>query len=222
MIRKNGSFNLYLLRHAEAFKNLAKVHGGGDQRLTPTGENQARALGHLLQDLIADDGSLKVIHQPEGRSKSTAQHIGSIAVGQIMEIDDLVGVKLGVAGGLSEEELEKQYPEVAVALADWRNKKGNLNARPHVPGSEHMEEFAERILRGVLSSIELCEPSESLAIVGTTSTLNMMNHLLTNDGDYVRSSYDFIEYPLASFATWRISPERPLQIAPTVQVGEFA
>ena len=219
MIRKDTPLKLYLLRHAEAYKNLAKVHGGGDQRLTPNGENQARMLGHKLLELLGENESLKIIHQPEGRSISTAQRVGSIVAQQIIEVDDLVGVKLGIAGGLSEHELAKQYPEVAAALADWRSNKGNLEARPHVPGSEHMEEFAERILRGVTSSIAACTPGESLAIVGTTSTLNMMNHLMINDGEYVRADYDFIEFPLASFATWQISNERPQQITPITQGG---
>ena len=48
MIRKPNPLDVYLLRHAEAYKNLAKVHGGGDQRLTPTGERQAQTLGGYL------------------------------------------------------------------------------------------------------------------------------------------------------------------------------
>jgi broad specificity phosphatase PhoE len=214
MIRKASLLDLYLLRHAEAYKNLAKVHGGGDQRLTPTGENQARTLGHFLLRTRGGAEGLRIVHQPEGRSEATAQHIGGVVSKAIVEVPDLVGVRLGVAGGLSEKELEERHPEVATALAAWRANKGDLSQRPRVSGSEPMEEFAERIRRGLVSSIEACDPGDSLAIVGTTSTLNMMNHLLANDGEFVRPRYDFIEFPLGSLTTWRISLETPAQITP--------
>ena len=213
MIRKAEPLNIHLLRHAEAYKNLAKVHGGGDQRLTPTGESQARALGgHLLR--MGGVERLQIVHQPEGRSEATARHIGMVTTRSVVEVPDLVGVRLGVAGGLSEKELAERYPEVSAALIAWRTNKGDLGSRPRVPGSEPMEEFAYRIRRGLTSSIEACGRDSSLAIVGTTSTLNMMNHLLVNDGEFERPNYDFIEFPLGSLATWRVSNEAPQQIMP--------
>lgn len=214
MIRKATPLDVHLLRHAEAYKNLAKVHGGGDQRLTPTGENQAKTLGSYMLRLHGGAERLRIAHQPEGRSEATARHIGGIASTAIVKVPDLVGVRLGVAGGLSEKELAERYPEVAAALVAWRTNKGDLSKRPRVPGSEPMEEFAERIRRGLASSIESCESDDALAVVGTTSTLNMMNHLLVNDGNFDRASYDFIEFPLGSLATWRVSNEPPQQTMP--------
>lgn len=214
MIRKANPLDVYLLRHAEAYKNLAKVHGGGDQRLTPTGERQARTLGGYLLRLRGGAEGIQIIHQPEGRSAATARHIGLVAARSTVEVPDLVGVRLGVAGGLSEKELAERYPEVAAALTAWRTNKGDLSARPRVPGSEPMEEFAERIRRGFVSSIEACEPDQALAVVGTTSTLNMMNHLLVHDGEFDRASYEFIEFPLGALAAWRVSTEPPVQTMP--------
>jgi len=193
---------------------LAKVHGGGDQRLTPNGEQQARSVGSCLLRMRGGAEGLRIVHQPEGRSEATARHVGIVAARAILEVSDLVGVRLGVAGGLSEEELAARYPEVAASLIAWRTNKGDLGSRPRVPGSEPMEEFAERIHRGLVSSIEACGPDSSLAVVGTTSTLNMMNHLLINDGGFDRSSYDFIEFPLGSLAAWRISEGKPVQTMP--------
>lgn len=216
MIRRADNLDVYLLRHAEAYKNLAKVHGGGDQRLTPTGERQARTLGGLLLRLRGGAEGLQIVHQPEGRSEATAKHVGAVASRAVVENTDLIGVRLGVAGGLSEEELAIRYPEVAASLIAWRTNKGDLGSRPRVPGSEPMEEFADRIRRGLVSSIEACEPADSLAVVGTTSTLNMMNHLLVNDGEFDRPNYDFIEFPLGSLAAWRISDEAPVQTMPII------
>lgn len=157
---------------------------------------------------------LRIVHQPEGRSEATARHVGDVATRAIVEEPELVGVRLGVAGGLSEKELAERYPEVAAALVAWRTNRGDLGKRPRVPGSEPMDEFAERIRRGLVSHIETCEPNDSLAVVGTTSTLNMMNHLLVNDGEFDRATYNFIEFPLGSLATWQVSDELPRQIMP--------
>lgn len=214
MIRRTRSVDVYLLRHAEAYKNLARVHGGGDQRLTPAGENQAITLGNYLLRLHGGVERLQIVHQPEGRSVATARHIGLVTARGVVEVSDLVGVRLGVAGGLSEKELAQRYPEVAAALAGWRTNKRGLGARPRVPGSEPMEEFSERIRRGLVSSIEACESNQILAVVGTTSTLNMMNHLLVHDGEFERVSYDFIEFPLGALAAWRIASVPPVQILP--------
>ena len=211
-IRTAYPVNLYLLRHTEAYKNLHDVHGGGDQRLTPVGRYQAKTLGSYLLDVCTE--SLQIVHQPEGRSKVTAQRIGMIASRSIIEMPELVGVGLGVVSGLSQKELEAKHPEVAAAISAWRANKGSLSQRPRVPGSEHMEDFANRIHCGLSKSVELCGPSDSLAIVGTTSTLNMMNHLLINDGKFIRPLYDFVEFPLGSLTTWQLSLEPPRQIMP--------
>jgi len=213
MLRRTPELDLYLVRHAEAYKNLLGVHGGGDQRLTPRGEVQAQMLGeYFLSHTLSNPNSLQIVHQPEGRSKATAQHIGRAASKATVECSELNGVGLGLAGGLSKEELARQYPEVAQALAAWRNNTGSLHSRPKVPGSEPMDQFAERIHQGLLSSID--SAADSLAIIGTTSTLNMINHLLTNDGSFCRSRYNFIHFPLGGITTWQISSEAPIQTTP--------
>lgn len=208
MIRRSDIVGVGLLRHAEAYKNLAGVSGGGDQRLTPAGERQAQALGGYLLRLHGSSEGLYIVHQPEERSEQTARHIGAISVRPLVECPDLLGVGLGVAAGLTEKELFERFPDFAAAMAAWR-AKGGLSGRPKVLGSEPMEEFAERIRRGLVSSIEACEPGGLLAIVGTTSTLNMMNHLLAHDGQFERGSYEFVSFPLGSLSVWRISGEAP-------------
>ena len=221
MIRKEHLTTVYLARHTEAYKNLAKVHGGGDQRLTPRGVSQAEILGSTLAaNSTESEQDLAIIHQPEGRSKATAQVIGAVASKPLIEVPALAGVSLGIVEGLSEPELAERYPEVASALATWRTSDGSLDARPPVPGSERMEEFADRVHTGLVASIDGCGPHTSLAVVGTTSTLNMLNHLLINDGSFVRPSYDFIHFPLGSYATWEVSSAPPKNTLPiTICVG---
>ena len=214
IMRTTSSADLILIRHAEAFKNLARVHGGGDQRLTPSGENQAKRLGQYILSINEQGADLNIIHQPEGRCKSTAEIIGHVASCTLVEALSLRGVGLGATEGLSEVQLEKQYPDVATALTKWRQNKGGLGMRPKVPGSERMEDFAVRIMNGLTDLFNTSEEGKSLAIVGTTSTLNMVNHLLINDGNFSRSNYDFIEFPLGSFTKWQTSVAVPKNTIP--------
>lgn len=219
MIRTKQHFILHLVRHAEAYKNLAKRHGGGDQRLTPKGEQQAKRLGRYLLDAArVQIGRCNIIYQPEGRSEATAKHIGQVVTGHAELYEELIGIDLGERAGLSESQLAERYPEVSAALAEWRSNKGFRV--PDVPGGERLEAFAERINRGLVRSIERCGDGESLVIVGTTSSLVMVHHLLSRDGQLSAPDYEFIDAPLGSVSTWRISEEPPVQLTNLIVPGE--
>lgn len=213
MIRASKPMKLHVARHAEAFKNIEKRHGGGDQRLTPKGEGQATGIGHYLLDTLGVElGGASIVHQPEGRSETTAKHVGGIIVArQITRSKDLVGIDLGVRNGLSESELAERFPDVSVALAEWRMNKGFRV--PDVPGGEHLDDFATRVHRGLTESIENSEQDNDLVMVATTSSLVMVHHLLSRDGELSPPDYEFVDMPLASVSTWQLSDtERPLQL----------
>ncbi len=213
MIRAPQTMRLHVARRAEAIKNIEKRHGGGDQRLTPRGERQARGIGHyLLENLGVELGEVSVIHQPEGRSELTAKHVGEIvAARRITRCDDLVGINLGVRNGLSEAELAERFPEVTAGLANWMANKG-FNV-PDVPGGEPMDDFAVRIRRGMIENIPSAAPNGDLVMVATTSSLVMVHHLLDQDGTLSTNDYDFVSMPLGSVSTWQLSDnEQPMQL----------
>jgi len=209
MIRAPSSVSLYLIRHAEALKNLEGIHGGGDQRLTPNGVEQAHRLAHFLLQRVGFTSELSTItHQPEGRSEQTARIIGGFTLSRICLVPELEGVGMGIIGGLPPQVLAKQYTEIANGMELWRASKGAI-PRPKVPGAEPMINFADRVLRGLKLSIDSTGQSHSIAIVATTSTLVMLKHLLRNDGMFDRPSYEFGEVPLGSLSEWRITNEEP-------------
>ena len=212
MIRKPSNLDIYVMRHGEAYKNLAKVSGGGDQRLTPRGEMQASVLGAFLLQASGGSEYLRIVHQPEGRSEETAKRIGAITLATVYVDPRLKGVGMGDVAGLSQQELEEQYPGVAKGMAAWRASGGKLQ-RPKVPGSEPMTDFANRVHRGLLENVEFAK--NGLAIVGTTSTLVMLRHLLQRDGEFSRPDYEFFEMPLGSIAIWHLSVDRPVEVLPT-------
>lgn len=214
MIRSSANVSLHLVRHAEAYKNLDNVHGGGDQRLTERGVEQAVSIGRfLLTNGNFLPERLTVIHQPEGRTEATAQLIGATTMSPVLCDPQIKGVGMGIVAGLSGKELAEKHPAVAEALANWRNNSSALK-RPKVPGSEPMVDFAERIGDSLKRNVNAAVEGGEITFVVTTSSLVMLKHLLINDGTFDRPSYEFFESPLGSVNSWLISDNPPVETIP--------
>ncbi len=191
----------FIVRHAEALKNLEKMHGGGTQDLTPNGVEDLINSAQILKEHI-DINNTIIYYQREGRSEKTANIMAEELNVDVKKVDDIYGVGLGIIAALNEEELQKRYPRVAKILENWKNNGANLDDYPDIPGREHMNDFAARILKGMSS---ILQPSSHIIVVGTTSTINMMNHLLVNDGIFIREHYDFISFPFVGINGWALS-----------------
>lgn len=211
MIRSEHVVNLFVARHAEAQKNIEKRHGGGDQTLTALGIQQARNIGYqLLSSGLVIVGNVRVVHQPEERSYNTADVVNQIVEGELTEEPDFQGIGLGTRVGMSEDELAAAHPNLSKALDEWVAGRGfNI---PSAEGSEPMEEFAERVTRGLHFQVASTDPGETLAIVGTTSSMTMINHILTEDGEFCHDRYLYYGAPLGSTASWVISHDRPIRL----------
>lgn len=219
MIRAETSLELCLVRHAEAQKNLANIHGGGNQQLTPRGVEQAIRIGNFLGhhgNVLAHAGV--VVHQPEGRSAETAKIIGRVTAAKVRLEPELRGVNMGIIAGLPEDELERLYPEVAAGIRAWR-ASGGTSSHPKVPGSEPMIDFAGRVQSGLERTITDAAGHHLVAVVATTSTLTMLNHLVVNDGVLREEAYAFTNPPLGSVATWLVSDETPVQLMPATELA---
>ncbi len=191
----------FIIRHAEALKNLEKMHGDGTQDLTPNGVEDLINSAQILKEHI-DINNTIIYYQREGRSEKTANIMAEELNVDVKKVDDIYGVGLGIIAALNEDELQKRYPGVAKILENWKNNSANLDDYPDIPGREHMNDFAARILKGMSS---ILQPSSHIVVVGTTSTINMMNHLLVNDGIFIREHYDFISFPFVGINGWVLS-----------------
>jgi len=211
MIRSTKTTEMFLIRHAEAQKNIEKRHGGGNQNLTETGVLQAKTIGQfLLNKYINDSVELHIVHQPEERCKNTAYIIGSIVKSKLIEEPDFRGIGLGKRAGLSEQELNEVNPELSKALEKWA--AGGPFDIPSSKGGEPMEDFAERIYRGICNQINRLEPSDPIALIGTTSSLTMINHLLETDGEFNRNNYQLYKSQPGSVACWKLSSGMPTKL----------
>lgn len=204
-----GETRLFIVRHAEARKNLEKMHGGGTQDLTARGTSDLVRQIDVLKSLTNERDTI-VIYQKEGRSQYTAEIIAQALGAEMVLANKIYGVGLGIISELNEDELEKEYPDVARILADWKNSGANLRDYPNIPGREHMNDFAIRIRDGLEQAIR---PHKDNIIVGTTSTINMINHLMITGGEFIRDEYRFVSFPFAGINGWLLRHnEKPEKI----------
>ncbi|MBQ3320718.1 histidine phosphatase family protein, partial [Candidatus Saccharibacteria bacterium] len=195
----------FVVRHAEAQKNIEKMHGGGTQDLTERGIDQ---LKRSIRDLevVTRKQKAHVFYQKEGRSEETAKIISRQIGAEMTMAEQIYGVGLGVIASLNEDELKIQYPEVSRILENWKNNGAKLDDYPDVPGREHMMDFARRIKEGLL---RILKPDTDIIIVGTTSTINMLNHLMSTNGEFVRDKYNFVLFPFSGINGWRLYKDKP-------------
>lgn len=204
---KQNVHQLFIVRHAEAIKNLERVHGGGTQDLTELGVIQAKNAAMALSSVIQNN-NIKIYHQVEQRTTLTANIISNI-LGPIPEIaPNISGINLGIISELTESELKIKCPEAFTALQEWRSGASGLKKYPNIPGREHTKDFAKRISSGML---DILSCNNSTILVCTTSTINMINHLLLNNWNYDRSSYTFVNFPFAGINGWEIYKDRSPQ-----------
>ena len=191
----------FVVRHAEAQKNLDKMHGGGAQDLTIGGLIELKRSAMALLNTTIDKNRI-VVYQREGRSKETARFLAEELIAPSLECKNIYGIGLGVIATLNEDELSICYPEVSKVLYDWKHGNAKLDNYPDIPGREHMSDFAIRIKNGLS---EILKPNCDVVFVGTTSTINMINHLLVNNGCFERDSYDFVTFPFSGVNGWNLS-----------------
>lgn len=213
MIRiEKGIKKLYIMRHAEAIKNLEKRHGSGKQELSVEGERQVQTTAKYLVKITADiyPNNSVIYCQHEERTLYTAQILGNALNVKVVQMDTIYGVGLGIIRDLNENELKIQYPQVFKVLSEWREGTASLLGYPYIPGSESMNDFAKRIRLGLDNIIG--GDYENTILICTTSTINMIIHLLINDGEYVESDYNFITVPLSGMIKWELfSYQRPIE-----------
>lgn len=195
--------NLFIIRRAEAQKNIEKMHGGGTQDLTDRGVTQLLASIEDLKPVLRNQKIL-VFYQKEGRSEKTAMIIGKKLNLKPKMAEQIYGVGLGIIANLNEDELRIQYPKVSQILENWKNNGAKLDDYPDIPGREHMVDFADRIKTGLFN---ILTPATDIILVGTTSTINMLNHLMITNGEFIHDKYKFVSFPFSGINGWYMTKD---------------
>ena len=127
---------LIIIRHGETEWNLeGRIQGHMDSPLTESGRAQAEAIAGRLQTV-----EVNALYSSDlGRAYTTAQFVSHKTGQNILTDKRLRELHLGKFEGLTEEEVQKRFPEEYVYLK---------NAEPSYiyPGGESKEQFSLRVI----------------------------------------------------------------------------
>lgn len=200
----DSSLHLYLVRHAEARKNVEGRQGGKGSKLTAEGERHAQGIG---ASLTTEEQSFR--HKAVVYCHSTPQvrqtaYLVAKPAGWRAEVDeDLRGLDLGDLAGLTFEEARQLDASAVDRLEAW--VRGTLPVdQLQLPGGEPIAEFRERVA-GCLDRILGSDGPECPIIIGTTSTLIMLCNILTLGPRFRYEDYRPYSFPNGSATRWTLS-----------------
>jgi broad specificity phosphatase PhoE len=154
---------LLLIRHGQSVGNAARrVQGSNDEPLTELGRAQALALAQRLRskyDVCALYSSSML------RARQTAEIIADLIGLSVCLEERLEEHDPGAVTGMSWEEVQAQYPELARQWAEssWRVA---------IPGEEDIEVFQRRVLAAMSEIVAGHDGDDTVAVVAHGGTLS--------------------------------------------------
>jgi len=186
MARAPGPSALWLVRHGESMGNLADAQahatGGGrlvldvrdpDVPLSPTGEDQADALGAWLAQLPAAEQPTTVLSSPFTRAAGTARRaVAASGLALTIRYDERLRERdFGAFDGMTREGIRAEYPDEARR----RDLLGKFYYRP--PGGESWADVALRV-RSLLATEALRHDGERLVCVSHQAVVMVFRYVL--------------------------------------------
>lgn len=183
---KNLPYKIILMRHAESIKNVKKIHGGHGEELTDKGVNQAEEIAEIIRTQI-DYKNLKIFSSTSYHTNATAKIIAerlNLSVEQPIHFKPL---NLGIADGLSEEELTRIAPETQKLFEAWRRREIDIK-KLKVSGMESYLDFWHRG-EEIISSL----PNNCNVLLSCSNSLMiLLAHLLLQHHPDKTDSYKHI------------------------------
>lgn len=158
---------LILIRHGRSTWNAAKrIQGRADPPLDDVGREQARRLAERLRDAppaVLYTSTLQ-------RARETADIIGQALGVPVSHDERLQEYDVGDVTGLTWEQMEEQYPDVAKR---WKSMEG-----PKIPGEEGSGPFRARVAAAIDEIISR-HAEGTIGVVAHGGTLGTyLNHLI--------------------------------------------
>ncbi len=112
-------YEVVLLRHAQSEKNIKRIHGGQGEALTAFGKKQAVQVSKVIRENI-EQKELKVFTSSSIHTQATAIILCKELNLSLEKPLSFTPLDLGVADGLSEDELLIKYPDCYELFRRWR------------------------------------------------------------------------------------------------------
>jgi len=131
----NAERIIIIVRHGESIKNRKGIHGGSGESLTEEGRAQVKNVASLIQSQIGKKRlETAAIFSPNNIQAVESAELFSICLGtNNYELLSIESLNMGVAHGITQEELRRSYPSAASSLDLWRNRQIDISQLA-VPG----------------------------------------------------------------------------------------
>lgn len=183
---RNLPYKIILIRHAESVKNVKKIHGGQGEALTDKGVNQATEIAELISNKIGRE-SLKIFSSTSYHTNATAKIIAEYLKLKVEQPIYFKPLNLGIADGLSEEELTKNFPEAQKLFEAWRRREIDIK-KLKIP---EMESYLDFWNRGE-SIISELPKNCNIILVCSNSLMILLTHFLLKNHPDKTDSYKHI------------------------------
>ncbi len=160
---------LFITRHGETEWNLqGRVQGSKDSNLTNKGIMQAKKLGKYLEDTPID----RIYTSTSGRAMHTSKLIAAKRTIDIVPMEQLQEMNMGIWEGLTFDEISKKYEEMYKTF--WQSPHRLKNH----PG-ESFKALKERVVGAVLKIVQANE-GKNILIVAHGIVLNVLMSYFEN------------------------------------------
>lgn len=179
--------NIWFIRHGESFKNLAGIHGGKGNVLTEKGIHQCNEIVSILK-LTPDlkTPPLIVVHDVQ-QVIATGKIFAKAFDSRILHDERIKGINLGVANGLSRQELGLKFPVSHSNLEKWRAREISMEEL-EVTGMENAQSFFERI-NEFIQDYSSGRFGQTIIVPCTTSVMIMIINLTILGKSFSSSQY---------------------------------
>lgn len=212
---------LIAVRHGQSNKNLRNVNGGKGEPLTELGKKQVQDVSKQIIEHFKDMPFV-VYASPVVQAIETAEIIcdqlkksdgvSLIQPEGVVVSDELTPIGLGVLSGLSDEEIELNYPEYFESLSKWRKREIEA-CELCIPGME-LETLFERG-KIFLNSIH---PNAVNIVTCTRSTFVLLCNLLAGHDYHKGGGYKHIDVKNCGHATFILCNGNIVQYAELTDV----
>ncbi len=193
-----------LFRHAHSSKNVEFRHGGPGADLVK--ESEDRIIDTISMLLKYSPNYKHIFCSPRPQCEQTAQIISHYIIVDWNYDTLLEPIQLGIIDGLSDQEVESNYPGISKRMKLWRS--GQLEVQElNVSDMENPSDFCKR---GQVFIDKVLSLDSSVLIIGTRSILTLLASVLLERKPQKGGDYKSIEWPNCGFMTFRFSSDGKL------------
>lgn len=195
----NNCCTFIFIRHAESEKNLRDITGGEGEHLTNKGELDAIAFSEKLANRLDLSKHYSVTSSNTPQTIDTGIQITKKLNTELIISDELYPAGFGIAGGLSNSQIEEKFPTISERLNSWRNR--DIEAIDlQIPGMESPVEFWNRII----CYLTKFETNSNNIIVCTRSVMVLIANLVSGKQPYRGGGYRHVKIEHCSIIAFKL------------------